>query len=50
MKNVFMVGGIKCKNVLLSGWMLALCVCVCVCVCTCSCTIILQVAFGPANS
>ena len=29
MKNVFMVGGIKCKNVLLSGWMLALCVCVC---------------------
>ena len=30
MKNVFMVGGIKRKNVLLSEWMLAVCVCVCV--------------------
>ena len=45
MKNVFMVGGIKCKNVLLSGWMLALCVCVCVCAHAAA-----QVAFGPANS
>ena len=32
-EECFMVGGIKCKNVLLSGWMLTVCVCVCVCVC-----------------
>ena len=28
-EECFMVGGIKCKKVLLSGWMLTLCVCVC---------------------